>query len=51
MPKWGWLHVAETSYSDDVMYGKKKQRRGCELAAERYHEPQIKSLQYDIHCY
>ena len=27
------------------------QRRGCELAAERYHEPHLNSLQYDIHRY
>ena len=31
--------------------GKFIQRRGCELAAEHYHEPQLKSLQYDIHRY
>ena len=24
---------------------------GCELATEHYHEPHLKSLQYDIHCY
>ena len=64
VPKWAWLQVAVTSqarhrYSDDVTKGKKKmavngkfiQRRGCELAAERYDEPHLKSLQYDIHRY
>ena len=25
------------------------QRQGCELAVERYHEPHLNSLQYDIH--
>jgi len=27
------------------------QRRVCELAVERYHEPLLKSLQYDMHRY
>ena len=31
--------------------GKFIQRRDCELAAERYVEPHLKSLQYDIHRY
>ena len=45
-------------YSDDVtrakngsVNGKFIQRRGCELAAEHYDEPHLKSLQYDIHRY
>ena len=31
--------------------GKFIQRRSCELAAKRYDEPHLKSLQYDIHRY
>ena len=31
--------------------GKFIQLRRCELAAERYDEPHLKSLQYDIHRY
>ena len=31
--------------------GKLIQQRGCELAAECYDEPHLKSLQYDIHRY
>ena len=31
--------------------GKFIQQRGCELAAERYGEPHLKSLQYDIDRY
>ena len=31
--------------------GKFIQRRGYELAAERYHEPHLKLLQDDIHRY
>ena len=31
--------------------GKFVQRRDYELAVERYHEPHLKSLQYDMHRY
>ena len=31
-----------------AMNGKFIQQRGCELAAEYFHEPHLKSLQYDI---
>jgi len=31
--------------------GKFVQRQGCELGVEHYHEPHLKSLQYDMHCY
>ena len=33
------------------MNGKFIQQRGCELAAEHYHELDLKFLQYDIHRY
>ena len=66
MPKWAWLQVAVTSRArrrilmtsrrakkkkNGSVNGKFIQRRGCELAAERYDEPHLKSLQYDIHRY
>ena len=57
VPKWAWLQVTVTSWtnSDEAkngsVNGKFIQRRGCELAAERYHEPHLKLLQYDIHRY
>ena len=63
VPKWAWLQVAVTSWArrrilmtsrrvkNGSVNGKFIQRRGCELAAERYDEPHLKSLQYDIHRY
>ena len=36
---------------NDPVNGKFIQQQGCELAAERYHEPHPKSLQYDKHRY
>ena len=63
VPKRAWLQVAVTSqarrqYPDDATQGKNGsvngkfiQRRGPELAAERYDDPHLKSLQYDIHHY
>ena len=36
---------------NEYVNGKFIQQRGSELAAEHYHEPHLKSLQYDIHRY
>ena len=59
-----WLQVAVTSRvgvgilmtsrrakKKGSVNGKFIQRQGCELAAEHYDEPHLKSLQYDIHRY
>ena len=57
VPKWVWLQVTVMSRAILMMcnVGQKMalfiQRRGCELAAECYHERHLKSLQYDIHRY
>ena len=63
VPKWAWLQVAVTSRvrrrilmtsrraKNGSVNGKFIQRRGYELAAERYDEQHLKSLQYDIHRY
>ena len=52
VPKWAWLQVAVTPRAvasvcrakNGSVNGKFIQRRGCELAAERYHEAHLKSL-------
>ena len=63
VPKRAWLQVAVMSRArrhilmmsrrakNGSVNGKFIQRQGSELAAERYNEPHLKSLQYDIHCY
>ena len=45
------IRITQCRAKNGFVNGKFIQQQGSELAAERYHELHLKSLQYDIHRY